>query len=64
MLMTWGAQYMCYTCKKCGKKYKYAIDLIGDFGADFGKCPVCGSDGDLTYEGPVSPETSQYEEVE
>ena len=17
--MTWGAQYMCYTCKKCGK---------------------------------------------
>jgi hypothetical protein len=55
---------MCYPCKKCGKKYKYAIDLIGDFGADFGKCPVCGSDGDLTYEGPVSPETSQYEEVD
>ena len=46
--MTWGAQYMCYTCKKCGKKYKYAIDLIGDFGADFGKCPVCGSP---VYEG-------------
>lgn len=62
--MTWGAQYMCYTCKECGKKYKYAIDLIGDFGADFGKCPVCGSEGDLTYEGPVSPETSQYEEVD
>ena len=55
---------MCYTCKKCGKKYKYAIDLIADFGADFGKCPVCGADGDLTYEGAVSPETSEYEEVE
>ena len=38
--MTWGAQYMCYVCEKCGKKYRYAIDLIGDYGADFGKCPV------------------------
>lgn len=62
--MTWGAQYMCYTCNNCSKKYKYAVDLIGDFGDDFGKCPDCGSDGKLTFEGPVSPETSEYEEVE
>ncbi len=62
--MTWGAQYMCYICEKCGKKYRYAIDLIGDYGADFGKCPVCGSEGKLVCEGPVSVETQQYEDVE
>ena len=62
--MTWGAQYMCYECKKCGKKYKYAVDLIGDFGEEYGLCPVCGSEGKLVFEGPVSPETSAFEEVE
>lgn len=62
--MTWGAQYMCYTCNKCGKKYRYATDMIADFGADFGTCPDCGSDGKLTLEGPVSPEVCEYEEVE
>ena len=62
--MTWGAQYMCYTCKKCGKKYRYAIDLIGDFGADYGKCPVCGSEGHLDAEGPVGDATRSYEDVE
>ncbi len=62
--MTWGAQYMCYVCNKCGKKYRYATDLIADFGADFGMCPDCGSDGKLTLEGPVSPEVVEYEEVD
>ena len=55
---------MCYECKKCGKKYKYAVDLIGDFGEEYGLCPVCGSEGKLVFEGPVSPETSAFEEVE
>ena len=62
--MTWGAQYMCYICNNCGKKYRYAIDLIGEYGEDFGKCPDCGSDGKLAWEGPVSTETAQYEDVE
>ena len=55
---------MCYTCKKCGKKYRYAIDLIGDYGPDYGKCPVCGSDGNLDAEGPVGDATRPYEDVE
>lgn len=62
--MTWGAQYMCYECKECKKKYKYAIDLISDFGDEFGKCPVCGSDGDLVGEGPVLAKYKDFEEVE
>ena len=62
--MTWGAQYMCYVCKNCGHKYRYATDLIADFGPDFGKGPKCGSDGKLTLDGPVSPEVVEYEEVE
>ena len=55
---------MCYVCNSCGKKYRYAIDLIGEYGEDFGKCPDCGSDGKLAWEGPVSTETAQYEDVE
>ena len=62
--MTWGAQYMCYTCEDCGKKFRYATDLIAEFGSDFGACPKCGKLGKLTLEGPVSPEVIEYEEVE
>lgn len=55
---------MCYVCNKCGKKYRYAVDLIAEFGSEFGMCPDCGSEGKLTCEGPVSPEIVEYEEVE
>ena len=46
------------------KKYRYAIDLIGDFGDQYGKCPVCGSEGHLDAEGPVGDATRPYEDVE
>ena len=61
--MTWGAQYMCYDCE-CGKKYKYAVDMIAEFGEDFGKCPVCGAQGKLIGEGPVMAKYKDYEEVD
>ena len=45
--MTWGALYFYYKCPECGKLFKYAIDLIPEFGDDFGKCPALPCDGDL-----------------
>lgn len=54
---------MCYDCQ-CGKKYKYAIDMIAEFGEDFGKCPVCGAQGKLVGEGPVLAKYKDYEEVD
>ena len=62
--MTWGAQYMCYTCKKCGKKYRYAIDLIGDYGPDYGKCPVCGIMGTYEFDGARMKNDKEYEEID
>lgn len=62
--MTWGAQYMYYDCENCGEKFKYAIDLIPEFGDDFGKCPCCGKPGKLVGEGPVLAKYNAYKEVE
>ena len=43
--MTWGPSFMYYHCEKCGHKFKYALDLMTEFGEEFGKCPRCGGAG-------------------
>ena len=62
--MSWGANYFYYHCANCGKKFKYAQDLIPEFGEEFGKCPVCGSMGVFEQDSARIPEDLQYEEVE
>ena len=52
---------MYYCCPKCGKKFKYATDLIPEFGDDFGKCPDCGT---IEKEGARTPDDLLYTEVE
>ena len=61
--MSWGNCYFYYTCS-CGKKFKYAADMISYFGNDFGKCPVCGNDCTPEREGAIIPEDSLYPEVD
>ena len=34
--MTWGALYMYYHCPKCGMKFEYALDVMTEFGDEFG----------------------------
>jgi uncharacterized C2H2 Zn-finger protein len=55
---------MYYRCPKCGKRFKYAIDMIPEFGQDFGQCPVCGMKGVFEKDGARIPDDSLYEEVE
>lgn len=62
--MTWGPCFMYYHCPKCGKRFKYAIDMIPEFGQDFGQCPVCGMKGIFEKDGARIPDDSLYEEVE
>ena len=62
--MTWGPCLMYYHCPRCGKRFKYAIDMIPEFGLDFGHCPVCGSEGSLEKDGARTPDDADYEEVE
>ncbi|MCF0142050.1 MAG: excinuclease ATPase subunit [Parasporobacterium sp.] len=62
--MTWGSQFMYYICPDCGKKFRYAIELIPEFGDEFGCCPVCGKMGELVGEGPIMAQYQDHEEVE
>lgn len=62
--MTWGAFYMYYQCPDCGKKFRYALDLLNEMGDRYGRCPVCGTEGTFIKEGPVSRDSTEYEEVE
>ncbi len=62
--MTWGVSLMYYTCSKCGKKFSYPLDLMVQFGEDFGKCPVCGTMGTYEYDGPRRKDDRDYFEVE
>jgi hypothetical protein len=55
---------MYYHCCKCGKRFKYAIDMIPEFGQDFGHCPVCGTEGSFEKDGARIPDDVLYEEVE
>lgn len=62
--MSWGALYFYYKCPGCGKLFKYASDLIAEFGDDFGKCPVCEEMGTYLKEGARTKDDLLYEEVE
>lgn len=62
--MTWGVSLMYYKCPFCGKKFKYALDLLSEFGDDFGKCPECGHMGSYEYDGPRRKDDADYFEVE
>lgn len=62
--MSWGPCFLYYRCPQCGKKFKYATDLIPEFGDDFGKCPACGTMGILEKEGARTPDDLDYTEVE
>ena len=55
---------MYYICPQCGKKFKYATDLIPEFGEEFGKCPACGAMGAFEKEGARTLDDLDYEEVE
>ena len=62
--MSWGALYLYYKCPACGKQFKYALDLLPEFGDDFGKCPDCGQMGTYVKEGARAKDDLLYEEVE
>ncbi|MGN0658337.1 MAG: hypothetical protein ACI4LA_01900 [Emergencia sp.] len=62
--MTWGAFYMYYQCPQCGRKFRYALDLLNEMGDQFGRCPDCGAEGTFIKEGPVSRDSMDYVEVE
>lgn len=62
--MSWGPCFMYYICPQCGKKFKYATDLIPEFGEEFGKCPACGTMGAFEKEGARTLDDLDYEEVE
>lgn len=61
--MSWGALFMYYHCKDCGKKYKYDSGLIPEFGDDFGRCPDCHGEGVYESEGAISTNDNEYPEV-
>lgn len=62
--MTWGPCFMYYHCPKCGKRFKYAIDMIPEFGQDFGHCPACSAEGIFEQDSARIPDDALYEEVE
>ena len=62
--MSWGALYFYYRCPKCGKLFKYSIDLIGEYGDAFGSCPNCQSKGTFVKEGAITLDDLEYEDVE
>lgn len=55
---------MYYVCPACGKKYKIELDLMTQLGADFGKCPLCGTDGTFVKESPRRAGDEEYEEID
>ena len=55
---------MYYVCPKCSKKFKYALDMIPEFGDDYGRCPACGEMGTYIKDGARTKDDADYEEVE
>ena len=55
---------MYYHCPKCGFKYEYALDMMTEFGNQFGYCPKCDVMGIYEKEGPRLKDDSEYFEVE
>ena len=62
--MSWGPCFMYYRCPDCGKKFKYAVDMIPVFGDAFGRCPDCGAMGTFLMDGARTPDDADYFEVE
>lgn len=62
--MSWGECFFYYNCEVCGKKYKYAADLIPVIGERFGECPVCGCARTPEKDGARTPDDLEYEEIE
>ncbi len=62
--MTWGPCFMYYHCPQCGKKFKYDVSMIPDFGDDFGKCPDCKVDGKYEFDGARVPNDCEYPEID
>ncbi len=62
--MSWGVNLMYYHCPSCGKKFKYAEDLIAYFGDQFGHCPVCDTMGEFEKNGARTLDDFDYEEIE
>lgn len=62
--MTWGALYMYYHCPKCGLKFEYALDVMPEFGDQFGCCPECKVPGIYEKEGARQLDNNEYFEVE
>ena len=62
--MSWGPCFMYYHCDECGKKFKYAVDMIPVFADEFGCCPQCGKEGVLIKEGARFTDDADYFEVE
>ena len=55
---------MYYCCPECGRKFKYATDLIPVVGEKFGCCPTCGAAGVFEKEGARTADDLEYEEVD
>ena len=55
---------MYYCCPECGRKFKYATDLIPVVGEKFGCCPACGAAGVFEKEGARTADDLEYEEVD
>lgn len=62
--MSWGPCFFYYHCPACGRKFKYAADLIPVVGGRFGHCPLCGEEGVFEKDGARTPDDREYEEVE
>ena len=62
--MSWGPCFMYYHCPQCGRRFKYAVDLIPVFGDGFGRCPHCKAEGVFEKDGARTPDDLEYEEVE
>ncbi len=62
--MSWGPCYMYYHCPDCGRKFKYAVDMIPVFGDKFGICPDCGAGGMFEKDGARTTDDMDYLEVD
>lgn len=62
--MTWGPLFLYYHCPKCSKKFKYELDMMTEFGDEFGFCPDCKVMGVYEKEGARTLDDAEYYEVE
>ena len=62
--MSWGPCYFYYCCDACGKRFKYAADMIPVLGDRFGCCPDCGRLCTSLKDGAAAVDDLCYEEVE